>query len=442
MKKGFWIFGAVLLLILAGALGWFLTTAGETASPLVTIAGDPTVVGRQQPVTVIFSDSGRGLRHTEIAISQGGRTHALSVIDYPQAGVHEKKVAVSLDAPALKLQDGPASLVITAVDYSLWKNRAVVTRPVQIDLLPPQIFQLNAQNYVNTGGTGVLTYRLSERPAVTGVRVGDRLFPGYPTPLSGQEGYVVYFALPTDAVPGKPAIQILARDLAGNETIQGVTAQLKKRPYRSDKMLISDAFLARKMPEFQAAIPALRGKTPLDTFLYVNGQLREENRKTIESIAAKTAPRQLWEGTFLRMKNASPMALFGDHRTYLYAGKPIGESIHSGDDLASLAQAPIEAANSGTVSFTGELGIYGNTVIIDHGLGLATLYAHMSTLQVKAGQSVKKGDVLGTSGLTGLAGGDHLHYSVTVHGQFVEPKEWWDPHWIAHNVTLKLQGGA
>jgi murein DD-endopeptidase MepM/ murein hydrolase activator NlpD len=137
------------------------------------------------------------------------------------------------------------------------------------------------------------------------------------------------------------------------------------------------------------------------------------------------------------MKNAAPMALFGDHRTYLYNGKPVSESLHTGVDLASLAHSPIEAANSGIVRFAGPLGIYGNTVILDHGLGVATLYSHMSAVQVRPNQTVKRGEVLGSSGATGLAGGDHLHFGVAVNGRFVDPREWWDPHWIADNVTAK-----
>ncbi len=203
-------------------------------------------------------------------------------------------------------------------------------------------------------------------------------------------------------------------------------------------MVLSDAFLEKKMPEFQAEIPALRGKTSIETFSYVNTQLRNENYQTIQALCRKTEPRQLWQDTFLRMKDAAPMALFGDQRTYLYGGKPVGESLHTGVDLASLAHSPIEAANSGIVRFTGPIGIYGNTVIIDHGLGLATLYSHMSAIQVRPDQAVTRGEVIGASGVTGLAGGDHLHFGVAVHGQFVDPREWWDPHWIADNVTVKM----
>jgi hypothetical protein len=175
-----------------------------------------------------------------------------------------------VDAAALKLHDGPAILTITAVDHALWKNRITVTHPVTIDSLPPQIFQLNTQNHINPGGTCVVAYRLSEATLLTGVKVGDLFFPAYPVTLAGKPGYTAYFALPLEATSGIPQIRILARDLAGNETSSGIPALIQKRKFRSDKMVLTDSFLGQKMPEFQAAIPELRGKTPIETFVYVN----------------------------------------------------------------------------------------------------------------------------------------------------------------------------
>lgn len=435
MKKGVWYILGVFILLAAG--GWFYMTAGESASPAVAIEEGPLTIGRQKPLTVTFSDKGRGLRQTEISLTQDNRTHVVAANDYPEAGILSKAVSVTVDAYAMKLRDGTATLTLTAVDHSLWKNRTVVSREVQIDLLPPQVFQLNPVNHINAGGTCVLTYRLSEAVSETGVLVGDLFYPGYPIALSGKPGIVVFFALPLDAATDAPPIRILARDPAGNETQSRIPALIKKRTFRADTMNITDAFLEKKMPEFQAAIPALRGKTPLETFLHVNTVLRGENLQTIQSLCRKSEPRQLWQGQFLRMKNAAPMAFFGDHRTYLYNGKPMGESLHNGVDLASLTHAPIEAANSGIVIFAGPLGIYGNTVIIDHGLGLSTHYAHLSAIQARVDQTVNRGDIIGSSGTTGLAGGDHLHFGVAVHGRFVDPREWWDAHWIADNVTAK-----
>jgi hypothetical protein len=435
MKKSFWyIIGAVILLV---AGGWFYTTMGESVGPKAVIDEDPVMIGKQKILTIAFSDEGRGLRHTDIVITQDARANVLASNDYPEAGVLRKDVSVAIDAAALKLQDGPATLTLTAVDHSLWKNRTVVTRPARIDLLPPQVFQLNPTNHINQGGACVLAYHLSEAVSLTGVQAGDHFYPGYPVTLSGKPGYAAYFALPLDATSGSPQIRIMARDRAGNETLSGIPTLIKKRNFRTDTMNLTDAFLEKKMPEFQADIPALRGKTSLETFVYVNTQLRNDNLQTIQSICRKSEPRQLWQDEFLRMKNAAPMALFGDHRTYLYNGKPVGESLHAGVDLASLAHSPIEAANNGIIRFAGPLGIYGNAVIVDHGLGVTTLYAHMSAIQVRLDQTVKRGEVIGSSGTTGLAGGDHLHFGVAIHGRFVDPREWWDPHWIADNVRAK-----
>jgi len=438
MKKNFWYTVGCVILLLAGGSLWFFLTVGENDPPRIVVEGDPVMIGKQKLLTATFSDQGTGLRRTEIVITQDGRPRIVSAVDYPEKGVRSRPVPVSLDSTALKLHDGPATLTLTAVDHALWKNRTVVERPVTIDFLPPQIFQFNPANHLNPGGAGVVAYRLSETAASTGVQVGNLFYPAYPVTLAGKPCYVAYFALPLDATQGSPQIRIMARDRAGNETLNGIPTLILKRKFRSDTMVLSDAFLGQKMPEFQAAIPALRGKTPIETFTYVNTQLRADNFQTIQSACKKSEPRQLWQDTFIRMKNAAPMALFGDRRTYFYGGKAVGDSIHAGVDLASLAHAPIEAANTGVVRFTGELGIYGNAVIIDHGLGLATLYAHLSAIQVRPDQAVKRGEIIGASGATGLAGGDHLHLGIAINGQFVDPREWWDPHWIEENVTKKL----
>ncbi|HDK82026.1 MAG TPA: M23 family metallopeptidase, partial [Nitrospirae bacterium] len=120
-------------------------------------------------------------------------------------------------------------------------------------------------------------------------------------------------------------------------------------------------------------------------------------------------------------------------------GKAISRSVHLGYDLASVSNSPVEAANSGVVRFSGDLGIYGNTVIIDHGMGLMSLYGHLSTVTVRQGQSVEKGDIIAQTGSTGLAGGDHLHFGILLHGIEISPLYWWDPHWIKVNILDYLE---
>jgi murein DD-endopeptidase MepM/ murein hydrolase activator NlpD len=173
---------------------------------------------------------------------------------------------------------------------------------------------------------------------------------------------------------------------------------------------------------------------PVSAFKKINEEWRADVHKRITQIAQKTETEIFWKGRFLQLRNSKVMAIYGDERTYYYKGKPISKSVHLGYDLASVANAPVEAANTGIVRFAGDLGIYGNTVIIDHGLGLMSLYGHLSMIMAREGQAVKKGDVIGQTGSTGLAGGDHLHFGILIHGHEVSPLYWWDPYWIKVNI--------
>jgi murein DD-endopeptidase MepM/ murein hydrolase activator NlpD len=153
----------------------------------------------------------------------------------------------------------------------------------------------------------------------------------------------------------------------------------------------------------------------------------------------QTDPELYWEGAFLRLPHSAQRSGFADHRKYVYGGQTVDRQVHLGIDLASTEHAPVPAANNGRVVFAEYLGIYGMTVVLDHGFGLFSMYGHLSRIQVEKDQMVSKGDVIGFTGMTGLAGGDHLHYSIIVTHTFVNPVEWWDPAWIQHNVTGKLE---
>jgi murein DD-endopeptidase MepM/ murein hydrolase activator NlpD len=112
--------------------------------------------------------------------------------------------------------------------------------------------------------------------------------------------------------------------------------------------------------------------------------------------------------------------------------------VHLGFDLSVTQHVAVAAANDGQVVYAADLGIYGNCVVLDHGYGLQSIYGHLSEIGVKPGDMVKKGQALGRSGSTGLAGGDHLHYSMQVDGVQVNPVEWWDDHWIHDRIRSKL----
>jgi len=166
--------------------------------------------------------------------------------------------------------------------------------------------------------------------------------------------------------------------------------------------------------------------------------MRKKNNATIHDAGTKSEGVIMWDGPFHQLSNSKVEANFADERTYILNEEPIDKQFHLGYDLAVTKRYPIEAANGGVIVYADELGIYGNTVMIDHGMGVLTLYGHMSTIDVKVGDRVSKNDIIGRTGQTGLAAGDHLHYGIYVNGVAVRPVEWWDKKWIDDNVILKI----
>ena len=193
------------------------------------------------------------------------------------------------------------------------------------------------------------------------------------------------------------------------------------------------------MPDFAAEFSNAAPKTPLDQFLWVNRRLRQKNYEEITAVCQRTENQLYWQGPFLRLPGSARRAGFADRREYIYQGRTVDRQVHLGVDLASTQQAEVPAANRGRVIFADSIGIYGKTVVIDHGFGLFSMYSHLSSYEVAKGQMVSKGERIGHTGVTGLAGGDHLHFSMLVHQTFVNPVEWWDAAWILNNITAKIE---
>ena len=438
-KKFIRYFLIFIVLVLTGSAVWLYTYYYESETPFVKLSKDIGTIGRTTNFNIILGDQKSGLRNITVAISQEGKKRILHSQDFTTRGTHEETVAITLNTQKLNLRDGTATVDIAAVDFSLRKNRKNVAITVTIDSTPPQIYPVSSSHYINQGGSCISIYSLSEKSARNGILVNDDLFPSYPITIDEKLCYVSYFTIPLDIKDKKDLkLGIFAEDVAGNRAFSTIPFHIRKKNFRADKMYISRDFLKRKMPEFQQIYDTLQGKSLIETFSYVNKTIREDNLRNIQSICKNTQPRQLWDGAFLRMKNAKTMASFGDKRVYYYEGKEVSRSVHLGIDLASTRNAPIEASNSGIVAFTGYLGIYGNSIIIDHGLGLFSLYAHLGAIDVKEDDAVSKGQRVGRTDTSGLAGGDHLHFSIIVSGRFVDPKEWWDPHWIKDNVSRKM----
>ena len=378
-----------------------------------------------------------GLRRFKIVFTQGAKTFTVQAD--PVTG--DTAAVLEFDLAKAGFKDGPLSARLSSVDGS-WRRMgkglaAESTQDLTWDATPPGISVTSMAHNVNRGGVGCITYRISEPVTGTGVTVGELFFPGHPLAADGADGgYACLFAFPEFMELNDYKPRLTAVDEAGNQASRGFVHHFNDREFRQDTIRLSDNFLDDKMPEFVNDAPG--DLSPLERFLVVNREVRAANRAAMYEICRNTSPEPLWRGIFLRLPNAANRAGFGDRRSYMYNGEVVDRQTHLGIDLASVQAAPVPAANAGRVAWTGAMGIYGNAVVLDHGLGLMTLYAHLSEIAVAKGDAVDKGGIIGRTGATGMAGGDHLHYAVYVSGVAVNPIEWWDASWIRNNVSGRL----
>ncbi|MCK9377916.1 MAG: M23 family metallopeptidase [Syntrophobacterales bacterium] len=403
---------------------------------------DPTVglktpvdsVGAKTDVTVVAADQSSGLKKVKVTFSQGEQSKVLLDRSFPPGGTRGEtvEIPVTLEPKALGFKEGKAKLTVEAWDRS-WSHlfrghTASLTREVVIDLVPVTLSFQAVSHLLHAGGTGVMAYRLNKEVKESGVRVGDRFFQGFPNPKGTKGDYVVLFPVPQEGAAAFQ-VELLARPSVGQEVKQAVSLKAKPRKWRHDSLNLPDNFL-RKVA---STLPVPNPSDLLGSYLEVNRNLRAKNHATYRKLGLQSNPQPLWSGAFQRFYG-KPMARFGDRRTYLYQGKAVDQQTHLGEDLASLVNSPVYAGNNGVVVFADDLGIYGKTVILDHGLGVFSSYSHMSKIDAKVGDKVQKGATLGLTGTTGLAAGDHLHFAINLQGEFVDPLEWWDPHWLRDQV--------
>jgi murein DD-endopeptidase MepM/ murein hydrolase activator NlpD len=429
-----------LLVIIIAAIGggaYYLWPRFESETPRITVLPDAEVLG-VAPLEINVTDGGTGLRTVTVTLTQGGTVHSLATEQFATPSRAKSMTVALAKVPGVK--EGPAVLRVTARDAALFKgNETVVEKNLALDSTPPTLELIADDRYINFGGVGAIVYKASADTATSGVKIGDHFFPGFAGQVKGHpDRYLALFAHPYDTPPEARAT-LVATDKAGNTRELRLAYELKNVKYKKSTIALTDNFLQNKVAPLLTEGAARQG-TPKEVFVAVNKRLRKENEERITAVTKQATPSMLWKDAFAQLSNSKVEANFADLRTYTYNGEPTDTAYHLGYDLSVTKHTPIEAANSGTVAFAGELGIYGNTVILDHGLGLFTLYGHLSSIDVKAGDSVAKRQIIGKTGETGLAAGDHLHFGIYLAGVAVLPVEWWDQKWIDDNIQPKLEG--
>jgi murein DD-endopeptidase MepM/ murein hydrolase activator NlpD len=428
---------AVVVVLLIGVLA---VLAALSATPAITLDPPVKAIGASTPVKVEVT-SGYGIRRFTAILEQNGarytvfeqRTPAHRVLFMRhREGPHTFAFPVGKQqAPALRA--GKATLVVEAQSNDFVGRTVSASYDVTVVLEPPRVAVDEAQHYINQGGCELVTFTVSGDWSEAGVKVGEYTFRSFPMPgKSANERFSLFgfpWNLPVDTVP-----HVYARNAAGTETTGRFWFKIFPKPFRTRDLEISDAFLDKVVNQIDAG----GSGDLLQRFLHINSVLRKQNNQTLADLRLKTDERVLWNGPFSQLANSQVEAHFADVRNYMYKGKKVDQQVHLGYDLAVTAHVPVVAANDGRVVWASDLGIYGNCIVLDHGYGLQSIYGHLSRIDVKVGDAVKKGQAMGHSGSTGLAGGDHVHFSMQVDGVQINPVEWFDAHWIHDRILSKL----
>jgi len=417
MKKVVFLFVAVLLILVLGFLSGIL----NFSKPTVEYKSAP-FVGQSSNVVLLLKDEKPGLKDVKVYINQGNTS--IKIYDANLDGKKEESLTIKLEPKKYGILEGKGSIVVEVRDNSLLKNKTVFTKDVTFDFTPPTVSIVNYTSNMINGGTGFVFFQSNENIKNAQVYVGDVPFKC----LNLNQKYVCPFSLPYYFDSPRP-VTLTVSDYADNKSTHYLNINFKWINYAKSILDLDDNFI-------QTRVKPLSDKDiqdPVELFRYVNVQVRKRNEDLIHKKTSECKNLYpMFEGDFIYLENSAKLGGFADYRKYRYNGQIIegADAYHKGFDFASVKNADVKASNNGEVVFAGFLGIYGNSVIIDHGLCIYTLYSHLSQINVKEGEKVKKGQLIGKTGATGLAVGDHLHYGVLVDGIEVNPIEWFDIKWL------------
>jgi murein DD-endopeptidase MepM/ murein hydrolase activator NlpD len=431
------VVGVLLVLVALVLAGWWALHVEP--APAIIVETDREAIGPSTAAMARFTALRGSLETIRLELVQGDRREVLAERTPEGAGPfsllrratrEELVLATEVGARHQEwLREGTATLRAVAKRHAgplRSPAESTTARDLPVQLRPPRLGILSNQHYVRQGGAGAVVIRVGDTATRSGVVAGELESLSYPLPGGTPGERFVLYAIPWQLGDGR-GIRAFAEDAAGNRAEAPFVDIFKSSPPTHDVIAVDDAFLDRVVPAIASQTPGFSAQgSLLDQYLEINGRYRRESLAAIREMARDSVPEFLWSGPFMQMPNTQRRASFADSRTYTYQGRTIDEQTHLGLDLASTERAPVPAANAGRVMLAGWMAIYGNTVIIDHGYGLMSLYGHLSSIDAEEGQRVGRGEVIGRSGTSGLAGGDHLHLEIFVQGQSVNPVEWLD----------------
>ena len=425
----------VIIIVAAAVLVSMLVVVLRFPPPAVHLMSPVTALGPATPITVHVR-SRHGVRRVAAFVEQKGAHYQVWQESQPSALTDTMWSFAAGAKTTPQLQDGKAKFIVEASSNDLLRRTGRWQSEITVVTRPPSLSADSDQHYLYLGMADLATFTVSGTWTQAGVRVGDQEFRGWHMP-SGQPGMFSLYAFAWNMPPGTVPV-VFASNGTGSDVTSPLVIQFPKREqpkYVTHDLQVSDAFLQKVVSELD---PSGAGD-PIERFVRVNSEMRRSNNQTLSDLRLKTADKFLWSHPFIRQAHSQAEASFAEVRNYIYQGKKIDQQVHLGYDLAVTQNIGVEASNDGKVVYAAPLGIYGNCIVLDHGYGLQSIYGHLSRIDVHDGDMVKQGQVMGLSGQTGMAGGDHIHFAMQLDGVQIDPKEWWDPHWIKDHIAKRVE---
>ncbi len=426
------------LVVVAGLYVYFSETF-ERNAPIIAMQENNGYWNLKKPLKIKISDTS-GIQSYKIIMhtKDGDKT-----LQYEQLLSPEKELLLEVAPPrgSYTMKDKEIKLLIQAQDISKWNffkgNLAQQSFKLKIDKKRPRVSIVNNSYKISRGGSALVVFRVEDENIddIYILSNHNKHFKAQPFYKEGY--YIALLAWPVKDSTFKATV--VATDFAGNMAKSYVPLYLKNKEYRLSRITLSDKFLNGKIYELAEEFEETQGvDNKLEQFKIINEDVRAKNEKLIHKVTSVVSDDMISDFKIKRMyplKNGQVVAYFGDHRKYYYKGKFISEAYHLGLDMASHAMAPIKTQNGGKVVYADYNGLYGNMPILSHGLGLYTLYGHCSNIDVAVDEDVAPNTKIASTGKTGYAMGDHLHFGVLVQGIEVRPQEWMDKQWIKLNIS-------
>jgi len=429
----------ILVVVVVGIAYLYLSPAFEQNKP--TIESKQSIYWNLKSKVQIKIKDDTGIKYYKITFKDGSKNIVLAqkVMESSQ-----KEITLNIEPPKLDMfyKGQDTILEVEVVDNSKWNflegNKIIEKINVMIDTKKPIANVISNSRYMQRGGSGVVIVKVQD----------DNLEDAYISfndtkkfkliPFYKENYYIALIAWPMD-ISTFSRVNLMVIDKAENKTITKVPFYIQKKIVKQDNIQLTEKFIknvsANVLEQSFEPVP----EDMKEIFVYSNTVLRDKNIQTIEQSVTKNASIDRVDSfdinAFKRLRGSKTVAGYGDKRHYYLNGEKINEAWHLGIDWASVKKAPVRTSNEGKVIFKNYLGLYGNTIIIDHGMGLSTLYAHTSSQHVEVGENISKHKKIANTGSTGAVFGDHLHFGVLIQGVEVNPIEWMDNNWIKVRIT-------